>query len=308
MFDCVTVTKPTILFLQDHWSSVNQWGDCTCLTVSQWQNQHCCFYRTTAPFVISEVTVHVWLSHSDKTYKVAWSRPLVLWWSVRWLYMFDCLSMTEPKILLSQDHWSSGNQWSDCTCFTQMSVHVWLSHSGKPKMLLLQDYWSSGNQWGDCTCLIVSQWQNLHCCFYRTTDPLVISEVTVHVWMLTVTKPTLLLLQDHWSSGNQWGDCTCLIVSLWQNLYSCFLVIRWLYMFDCLTVTKPTLLFLQDHWYSCNHGGDCTTLIVSQWENQKYCFYRTTGPFVISNVAVHVWLSHSDKTNSVVFTGPLVLW
>ena len=118
MFDCLTVTKPTLLLLQDHWSSGNQWGDCTCL-----------------------------IAHSDKTYNVAFTGPLILWYSVRWLYILDCLTMI------------------------------------KPTMLLLQDHWSSGNQWGDCTCLIVSQRQNLQCCFYRTTGPLVISEMTVHVWL-----------------------------------------------------------------------------------------------------------------------------
>ena len=134
-----------MLLLQDRRSSGNQWGDCTCLIVSQWQNQQCCFYRTTGPLVISEVTVFVWLSHSDKTNDVAFPGTLVLWLSVTRLYIFDCLTVT------------------------------------KPTMLLLRNHRSSGNQWGDCTCLIVSHWQNHQCCFYRTTDPLVESEVTVHV-------------------------------------------------------------------------------------------------------------------------------
>ena len=269
-----------MLLLQDRWSTGNQWGDYTCLIVSQWQNQQCCFYRTTGPLaisevtvhlwlfhsdktnnvvfyrttgplLISEVTVHVWLSHSDKTNTVAFTGPLILTLSVRWLYMFDCLTVT------------------------------------KPTMLLLKDRWSTGNQWGDCTGLIVSQWHNKQCCFYRITGPLVISAVTVHVWLSHSDKTYTVAFTGP--------------LVLWPS-------VRWLYMFECPTVTNPTLLFLQDHWSYCNHGGDCTCLIVSQWENQQYCFYRTTGPLVISEVTVHVWLSHSDKTNSVVFTGPLVLW
>ena len=160
------------------------------------------------------------MSPCDKTNNVVFTGPLVLWWSVRWLYIFDCLTVA------------------------------------KPTMLLLQDHWSSGNQWGDCTCLIVSQWQNQQCCFYRITGPLVISKVTVHV---------------------------------------------------CLTVTKPTMFFLQDHWFSGNQGGDCTCLIVSKWQNKQCCFLRTTGPLVISEVSVHIWFSHRDKTKNVFFTGPLVL-
>ena len=170
-----------VVFLQAHWSSGNQWGDCICLIVSQWQNQQCCFYRTTGPLVISGVTVNVWLSHSDKTNK-----------------------------------------------------------------LLKQDHWSSGNMWGDCTCLIVSQWQNQQCCFYRTNCPLVISEVTVHVWL------------SHNDKSNNVAFTGPLV--LWQS-------VRWLYMFDCLTVTKPTMSFLHDHWSSGNQWSDCTCLIVSQWQN-----------------------------------------
>ena len=163
-----------MLFLQDHWSSVNQWGDCTCLIVSQWQNQHCCLYRTTDPPVISEVTVHVWLSHNDKTNNVVFTGPLVLWLSVRWLYMFDCLTVTRPI------------------------------------MLFLQDHWSSGNQWGDCTCLIVSQWQNQQCCFYRTTGPLVIIGVTVHVWLSHSTTLLVLSLLDNQA-------CTLMsLITRWQ--------------------------------------------------------------------------------------------
>ena len=326
-----------MLYLQDHWSSGNQWGDCTCLIVPQLQNQQCCFYRTTDPLVISEVTVHVWLSHFDNTNNVAFTGPLILRLSVRWLYMFDCLTVTKPTMLLLQDRWSTGNQWGDCTglifsqwhnkqcCFyrttgplviSEVTVHVWLSHivktntvafTGplilrlsvrwlymfdcltviKPTMLLLQDRWSTGNQWGDCTGLIVSQWHNKQCCFYRTTGPLVISEVTVHVWLSHSDKTYTVAFTGP--------------LVLWSSL-------RWLYMFDCPTVTKPTILLLKDHWSSGNQWSDCTCLIVSQWENQQYCFYRTTGPLVISEVTVHVWLSHSDKTNVVVSTEPLVLW
>ena len=209
MFDCLTVTKPTLLLLQDHWSSGNQWGECTCLIVSQWQNQQCCFDRTTDPFVISEMTVHVWLSHSDKTNNV--------------FLQDNCLFVT------------------------------------KPTQFLLQDRWSSGNRWVDCTLLIVPQWKNQQCCFYRTTDPLVISEVTVYVWLSHSDKT--------------------INIAFTGRLVLC-LSVRWLYMYDCFTVTKPTLLF----------------------------FYRTTGPLLISEVTVHVWLCHSDKTNNVAFTGPLVHW
>ena len=148
MFDCLTVTKPTI-----------------------------CFYSTTGPPVISEVTVNVWLSHSDKSYNVAFTGPLVFWLSVRWLCMFDCLTVT------------------------------------KPKMLFLQNHWSSGDQWGYCTCLIVSLWQNQQRCFFRTTGPLVIGVVTVDFWLSHSDKTNNVFLQDHWSSDNQWGDCTCLIIS-----------------------------------------------------------------------------------------------
>ena len=161
------------------------------------------FYRPTDPLVISEVTVHVWLSHSDKTNNVAFTGPLVLWLSVGWLYMFDCPTVTKPTNCLSRT--------TGPLVISEVTVHVWLSHSDKtnnvaftgqlvlwqsvrwlymfdcltvtkPTMSFLHDHWLSCNQWGDCTCLIVSQWQNQQFCFYRTTGPLVISEVIAHVW------------------------------------------------------------------------------------------------------------------------------
>ena len=267
-----------MLLLQDHCSSGNQWGDCTSLIVSQWQNQQCCFYRPTDPLVISEVTVHVWLS--------------------QWQKQKCCFYRTTGPLVISE-----------------VTVHVDCLKVTKPTVLFLQDHWSCGNQWGDLTCLIVPQWQNQQCCFYRTTDPKVISEVTVHVWLSHSDKTNNVVLHDHWLSGDHWGDCTCLIVSQWHNLHCCFckttgpLVISeetvyvWLSHSD-----KTTMLLLPDHWSSDNQWGDCTYLIVSQWQILQSGFYRTNGLLVISEVTVHVWLSHSDKTNNVVFTGPQVLW
>ena len=168
----------------------NKWGDCTCLIVSQWQKP---VALAGLSWVISEVTVHVWLSHSDKTNTVAFTGPLILWLSVRWLYMFDCLTVTKPAML-----------------------------------------------------------------FYRTTGPLVISEVTVHVWLSHSDKINNVVYTGP--------------LVLWLS-------VRWLYIIDCLPLTKPTMLF-----------------------------YRTTGPLVISEVTVHVWLSHSDKTNNLALPGPPVLW
>ena len=155
-------------------------------------------------------------------------------------------------------------------------------------MLFLQDHWSSGNQWGDCTCLIVSQWQHLPCCFYEGNWSY--GNQRVDSTCLIVSQwqnQQCCFLQDHWSSGNQWGDCTCLIVSQWQHLPCCF---------------------YEGHWSYGNQWVDSTCLIVIQWQNQQYYFYWTTGPLVIIEVIVHIWLFHSDKTNNAVFTGPLVLW
>ena len=153
LFDCLTVTKPTILLLQGHMSSVNQWGECIWLIVSQWQNQQYCFYRTIGPLVSSEVTVHIWFFHSDKTNNVVLTGPLVLCKSVRWLYMFDCITVTKPTLLLVQEHWSSGNQWGDCTCLIVSRSNMY-SH--------LNDYQRTSGP-VKTTLLVLSLWDNQTC-------------------------------------------------------------------------------------------------------------------------------------------------